>query len=142
MRRSLILLAAGVVVVAGALAIATRSGERDPRLAGSSSGLGARTVAAGEVDVKIEPLQLDDRGAAFKITFDTHSVELDADPTLATLDVGGRSWPVDGWSGDGPGGHHREGELRFEAAGAATGTATLTISELPEPVETSWDLEG
>jgi hypothetical protein len=141
MRRALILLAAGVVVVAGAVFMVSRNDDPDPSLA-SSSGLASRTVAAGEVDVKIEPLQLSDGGAVFKITLDTHSVELDADLTLATLDVGGSAWPIDEWSGDGPGGHHREGELRFRAAGSAAGTATLTIPELPDPVEASWQLDG
>lgn len=141
MRRSLMVLGAGVVIALGAGLIASRSDDHDPSLAGSS-GLEIRTLAAGEVDVKIEPLQIDNSGAAFEITLDTHAVELDADLTRATLDVGGRSWPVDAWSGDGPGGHHREGELRFDAAGAATGTATLRIPELPEPVEASWGVEG
>ena len=142
MRRSLILVAVGVVVAAGAVFLVTRSDDHDPSIDTKASGLESRTVTAGEVDVKIEPLQLDDGGAAFKIILDTHSVELDADLTRARLDVDGRAWSVDGWSGDGPSGHHREGELRFRPAGAATGTATLTILELPKPVEASWELDG
>lgn len=101
-----------------------------------------RTSAVLDVDVKIGPRQLDDQGAVFTITLDTHFVELSADVTRASLAVGDTEWPVEGWSGDGPGGHHREGELRFRAGGPAAGTATLTIPGLPEPVEVTWDLTG
>ena len=142
MRRGLILLAMGVVLTAGVIVFATRSDDHDPNVEAASSGFETRSLTAGEVDLKIEPLQLDDQGAVFTNTLDTHSVELDTDLTLSTLEVDGRVWPVDTWSGDGPGGHHREGELRFEAAGGAAGTATLTIPELPEPVLASWELEG
>lgn len=139
MRRSLTGAAVGVVLAAGALYLAARDGDRAPRVDGTGR-LETRTVSAGEVDVKIEPRRLDRSGAAFKITLDTHAVELSADLTLARLEVGGTNWPVIGWSGDGPGGHHREGELRFDAAGPVGGTATLTVPQLPAPVEASWEL--
>lgn len=106
-----------------------------------SSALPTRTVEAGAVTVKLAPGQFDATGAAIKITFDTHSEELDLDVAgAARLEVGGVPWPADGWSGDGPGGHHREGELRFRPAGPATGTATLSLDGLPEPVTASWDV--
>lgn len=108
-----------------------------------SSSLPVRTVEAGAVTVKVQPRQLDVGGAVFKISFDTHSVDLDQDLTRqARLVVGGTTWPIAGWSGDGPGGHHREGELRFTAAGTAAGTATLSIDGLPEPVTATWDVGG
>lgn len=107
----------------------------------STPTLPTRTVEAGAVTVELQPRQLDATGAAFKISFDTHSVALDVDVARESrLVVGGVTWPVAGWSGDGPGGHHREGELRFRAAGSATGTATLTLAGLPEPVTATWDL--
>jgi hypothetical protein len=62
------------------------------------------------------------------------------DLTAAELDVGGIAWPVTGWNGDGPSGHHREGQLRFDAAGTATGTARLVLVGFPEPVAVSWEL--
>ena len=142
MRRSLILAAAGLVVVAGAIGLAVAGGgDNDPTLEPAPSGLDTLTVTAGEVDVRIEPHQLDAEGAVFTVSLDTHSVELDADLTLATLEVGTTTWPGEGWTGDGPSGHHREGQLRFRAASAATGTATLRIPGLPEPVEASWQLD-
>lgn len=122
----------------------------DGRDAGSSgqtdmvtTALPTRTVEAGEVTVKLEPQRFDANGAAIKITFDTHSVDLDQYVARAArLDVSGVPWPADGWSGDGPGGHHRAGELRFRGAGPATGTATLTITGLSAPVVATWDLGG
>jgi hypothetical protein len=142
MRRRLILAALGViVVVAAGLALATRGGDDDPAAA-VEAGLEARTVSSGEIDIEIEPRQLDDERAVFAITLDTHSVELSADLTRATLEVDGISWPVEVWSGDGPGGHHREGDLRFASNGAATGTARLALQGFSEPVEVTWEIEG
>lgn len=106
-------------------------------------GLTSRTVKAGAIDVKIEPQQLDAQGAIFKITLDTHSVDLSTDLTKsASLDVGGVAWTVSGWSGDGPGGHHREGTLAFTPGGPAAGAVRLVITALPEPVDVAWTLAG
>ena len=102
-----------------------------------------RTVKAGSVTVKLELRQLDADGAVFKIIFDTHEVELDQDMVRQTrLVVGETPWPAVAWSGDGPGGHHREGELRFTAAGPAAGVATLSIDGLPEPASATWNVGG
>ena len=143
MRRRMIVIAAiAVLILAVGGFVARQDDEDGSETAGTAPGLATREMSAGEVEVKIEPLKLDDGGAAFDISLDTHAVELEADLTLASLDVDGRTWPVENWSGDGPGGHHREGELRFRAAGPATGRAVLTIAELPEPAEATWVLEG
>ena len=100
-----------------------------------------RTVEAGAVEVIITPILIDSSGATFAIVLDTHSADLSLDlATSALLDVGGTAWINAGWTGDGPSGHHREGEIRFTAQGPAQGTATLTISGLPEPVEATWEL--
>jgi len=143
MRRRLIL-AAIVAIAAGAagLTIASRGGDDDSTAVGNPAGLETRTVTAGEVDIEIEPRQLDNDAAIFAIALDTHSVELSADLTQATLDVDGVTWPAEGWSGDRPGGHHRDGELRFAPAGPASGTARLTLAGFGEPVEARWELGG
>ena len=100
-----------------------------------------RTIEAGSVTVKLQLRQLDVDGAVFEIIFDTHDVELDQDMIQdAHLVVGETPWPTEQWSGDGVGGHHREGELRFSAAGPAQGIATLSIDGLPEPVIATWDI--
>ncbi len=62
----------------------------------------------------------------FKVALDTHSGELNDDlvKTAALLDdKGGRHVPVK-WEGAGPGGHHRDGTLKFNA-----------ISPLPKAIE-------
>ena len=126
-----------LLAVVGALAACSDSASTAP----DSSVLPPRTVEAGAVKVTIVPTKLDASGATFAITLDTHSVDLSMDlAAAAVLDVGGVGWTVEGWTGAEPGGHHREGELRFTASGSVTGTARLTISGLPGPVEATWNV--
>ena len=103
----------------------------------------ARTVEAGAVTVKLEPQRIDVSGAAIKLTFDTHSVDLGFDPTrIAHLTVAGQAWTATSWKGDGPGGHHRSGTIEFANGGPATGTAELLLDGLPGPVSASWTVTG
>ena len=126
------------LVVSATLA-ACSSSSASPR----APAFAVRAVDAGGVEVKITPTKLDSSGAEFTIVLDTHSADLSLDLTTASqLDVGGTAWAVEGWEGDGAGGHHRTGQLRFTAKGPAQGTATLRISGLPEPVEATWELDG
>ncbi len=144
MRRRLIL-ATGAVVLAGVALVACEGGNDGNELRASRrpASLPERTVKAGEVDIRIEPTRIDANGAIIKITLDTHSVELSMEPAgLARLEVGGIVWKVAGWMGDGPGGHHREGELQFTPSGPARGSARLTLSGFSEPVEAGWTLDG
>ena len=128
--------AAGLAPVFSGCGSATRS---DTRAAANSGP--DRTIEAGSVTVKLRLRQIDVDGAVFEIIFDTHDVELDQDMVQeAHLVVGETSWPTEEWSGDGLGGHHREGELRFSAAGPAEGVVTLSIDGLPEPVSATWDI--
>ena len=127
---------AGLVPVLGGCGSATSSDDGPT----SNSDID-RTIEAGSVTVKLQLRQLDVDGALFKIIFDTHDVELDQDMVReAHLVVGDTPWPTEEWSGDGTGGHHREGELRFSAAGPAGGVATLSIDGLPEPLIVTWDI--
>ena len=128
-----------VLVVSGTLA-ACSSSSASPSTAPAFA---VRAVDAGAVKVKITPTKLDPSGAEFTIVLDTHSADLSLDlATASQLDVDGTAWAIEGWSGDGPGGHHRTGQLQFTAKGPAQGTATLRISGLPEPVEATWELGG
>ena len=145
-RRSRLWLLFAVAVVAflairGVIAWQDTGDNASPVKTGASpSPLPARTIDAGEVTVKIQPRQLDAKGAVFEIVFDTHSADLDQDLVRQTrLTVDGISWPVAAWSGDGPGGHHREGNLRFRTGGPPTGRATLSIDGLPKPVTATWE---
>lgn len=100
-------------------------------------------ITAGEVSVSIQPLRVDDEGASFEISFETHSVDLAFDVAdVASLEVGGREWTRPAWEGSPPGGHHRGGELSFEAAGPARGEVILSIDGLPQLVEATWTLGG
>jgi hypothetical protein len=102
-----------------------------------------RTVDAGGVAVKIEPQQIDATGAVFRLSFDTHSVDLRFDVTPnAHLTVSDAPWTASSWSGDGPGGHHRSGLIPFSNGGPPTGNAVLHLSGLPEPVVANWTLIG
>ena len=140
MRRRLILATAGVALLAGGLVLSSCGGDDGDPAAANATSLDAQRLRAGEIDITIEPLRLDDKGATFAITLDTHAVELSMDLAAAELSVSGTPWPVAGWDGDGPSGHHRSGALRFEAAGPAEGTARLALSGFPEPVAATWEL--
>jgi len=140
MRRRLSHIASVIaVVVAGLFAVGCSAGSTSTE---SGSGYPERTTTAGSIDVKARPIRLDADGAAFTLIFDSHAASFDVDPATAiTLDVGGSRWPAAGWDGQPPAGHHREGTLRFTAAGAATGTATLTIGAgLPQPAVFNWTI--
>ena len=133
---------AALLLLVSVAAVAAGCSESDDRRTATPV-LESRTVDAGEVTVKVTPLQLDSSGATFLVALDTHSVDLSGDlAASSTLTVSGTEWRSEGWDGAEPGGHHREGELRFSAAGPAQGQATLTITGLPEPVQASWDVGG
>lgn len=135
------LIVAAVAVFSSVTIALTGTNDDGATEAAETGGLTTRTVKAGEVTVKIDPRQLGANGAMFDIAFDTHSGDLSFDATrVARLEVAGTAWKVAEWRGDGPGGHHREGVLRFTAGGPATGTARLTIDGLAGPVEATWEL--
>lgn len=130
------------VVILGATltAMLAACGGDDPPVA--AAGFETETVEAGDVTATITPTRFDDAGATFDVVLDTHSVDLDLDiAASSTLTVGDEPWNGAVWDGSGPGGHHREGTLAFTAGTTETsGTATLTIGGLPEPVSATWPL--
>ena len=144
MRRRLTLTIAAVLLAgAGFVAWQARGDGSDTTAsaAGSVAGFAERSVTAGAVTVKGQPRRVDGQGAVFKVVFDTHSEELDLDVARAArLEVDGVPWPGAVWDGDGPSGHHREGELRFPAGGTPAGKVRLTVSGLSGPVEFRWTL--
>ena len=127
-----------VVALAG-LALLAACGSSSP--AARLSGLAARTISAGAVEVSLQPLRLDTSGAVFAVNLDTHSADLTVDiAAAARLAVDGTDWGAATWTGDPPGGHHRQGELRFRSGGPARGQVRMTISGLPGPVVATWSL--
>lgn len=121
-----------LLAAAGLVACGSRS-------TSSPSDMAPQTIEVGAVSVAVTPESLDATGAVFRLVLDTHAVELDTDlPGTARLSVGGRDWPAASWEGDGPGGHHREGVLRFRPAGPPAGDVVLSIAGLPGPAEFRW----
>jgi hypothetical protein len=119
--------------------------ERSRALTKGPAGGGAlstRTITAGEVVITIEPVRIDGDTARFNVAMETHSDELSADLAVASvLEVGGVEWIRATWSGDPPGGHHRQGELSFTAVGPAAGSVVLSIDGFSSPVRATWTLD-
>ena len=71
------------------------------------------------VSLKITPLELGLNAKIWKfaVIFDAHSGSLDDDPLRVTqlADDNGKTYAPTTWEGAGPGGHHREGMLIFNA---------------------------
>lgn len=108
--------------------------------------LRAQRSSAGGVTVEVTPQNLaaSARSWDFKVVLNTHSVELNDDLVkAATLldDKGGRHSPV-GWEGAGPGGHHRQGTIKFNAISPQPGAIELQIRRPGEPKPRSfrWQL--
>jgi hypothetical protein len=133
--RRTVISAVVVLVSLGALAWAPR-----PATATAPSRrFPTRTIEAGEVTVELKPTRVDKSGAVVDITLDTHAIELDMNLRRASsLTVDGIAWPTVRYRGDGSGGHHREGTLRFRAAGPTKGQLRIRISGLPGRVVASW----
>ena len=80
----------------------------------------------------------------FKVVLDTHSQELTDDLLKTTTlldDKGTRHVPIS-WEGAGPGGHHREGTLRFNAISPKPQNIELQIQRTGETAPRSfrWQL--
>ena len=132
-RRSLAAVLAIAVVILGAC-----SASSAPKAA---AGLEARKTTIGGLEVSVTPTELDSRGAVFTVVFDTHTGAPGVDVAAnAALDVDGTAWTAPTWTGDGPGGHHRTGTLRFANAGPARGAVQLTITGLDQPLQMTWQL--
>jgi hypothetical protein len=106
----------------------------------ATSVLPARTVQAGDVEVILTPVTLDASGAVFRVELDTHTTPLDLDMAAsARLRVNDTTTSdTASWDGQRPGGHHREGTLRFTTPVPAAATVELRITGLPADVTVSW----
>ncbi|WP_340682759.1 hypothetical protein LCL61_29400 [Amycolatopsis coloradensis] len=132
--RGVAILGAIALVVVGVVAWSLTRSDEAP-----AAGLGTRTVRAGEVEVTMTALTLDRSGAVFEIEFDTHTVDLGLDPAAAArLTVNGTSAGGAGWDGQGPGGHHREGTLRFSTPIPPAAAVELRITGLPQDATGTW----
>lgn len=100
----------------------------------------------GGVTVAVTPQNVsgDIKTWTFKVVLDTHSQDLSDDLVKSSrlLDgTGGRYAPV-AWNGAEPGGHHREGTLRFNAISPRPASVELQIQRPGEPKPRSfrWQL--
>lgn len=104
--------------------------------------LPTRTAEVNGITIEASPRRVDDRAAVISITLDTHSGDLDVNlRKRSTLTVDGTPWLAAAYLGDGPGGHHREGTLRFRSRGPATGSMHLVITGFGETTKFSWRLK-
>ena len=113
--------------------------------AGASAAQGFPTLSAAGAGVTVKATARALQGGSweFDIVFDTHSQELGDDlMKSATLVAGGRTHVPAGWKGDPPGGHHREGTLRFIDVKPGATTIELRIARPGEPKPRSfhWQL--
>lgn len=135
-RRRLIVAAVAVMAAVATVAVTKRGG--DPP---APKAFAEREIEVGEVTVKVRPVLIDEEGAEFRVVFDTHSVDLGFDVAAnARLTVGGSAWTAPTWAGAAPGGHHREGTLRFRSGGPAMGDVELRMSGLPAPLTATWTI--
>ena len=93
--------------------------------------LESRTSSAADVTVKVTPKDVAPGAASwvFAVVLETHSRDLSDDlaKNAVLIDArGARHAPI-AWEGAPPGGHHREGVLRFEGLGPAPGVFALQI---------------
>lgn len=88
-----------------------------------------QSSAARGVTVKVTPGRLTATEWEFSVVLDTHSEALKDDlERSAVLVANGREWLPLGWQGPAADGHHREGVLRFPAAGGGAGPVELRLS--------------
>ncbi len=85
------------------------------------------------------PVTLDGSGAVFRITLTTHTGSVDLDPAAAAqLRVDGAPSDDATWDGPGPGGHHREGTLRFATSIPSGAAVELRITDSPSEATGTW----
>lgn len=81
------------------------------------SGFEEQVSREGAVTVKVVPRNLapDAQSWDFEVTLDTHTQPLVQDliSAVVLVDAKGSAYTPIGWGGDPPGGHHRNGLLRF-----------------------------
>ena len=109
--------------------------------------LGTRKNSERGVTVAVTPVNLSAGAGSwdFKISLDTHSADLNDDlrKSAVLLDgQGGKYAPV-GWDGAAPGGHHREGILRFKPLSPRPTAIELQITRQGEskPRAFRWNLD-
>ena len=101
---------------------------------GLASDLETKTNSEGPVEVGVTPRRIvpTDAEWSFEISLNTHSYELNDDFLAASelRDEQGNAYKPIAWDGDPPGGHHREGVLKFKAIAPQPSSITLGIQDV------------
>ena len=103
--------------------------------------------AVGGVTVKIKPLDLSSEAKewVFEVVLETHTQDLSDDltKTAVMIDSTGRQAAPIKWQGDGPGGHHRKGQLYFAPLSPQPVSVELHIRRTGEapPRKFGWKLK-
>lgn len=112
----------------------------------ASSGLETKKSNDGPVTVAVTPKSLGESLASwdFDITLNTHSEELGEDLVAVSelVDDQGKSYKPISWEGTLPGGHHREGVLKFNPISPRPKSIELKIKNVGGIPERSfkWNL--
>lgn len=116
-----------------------------PATAGSP--LASQTSNVQGVTIKVTPKNLatDAKTWDFEVVFDSHTQDLTDDVVKSSLlldGAGGQYRPL-AWDGNPPGGHHREGVLRFKPLAAQPQAMELQITRPGESAPRSfrWQLK-
>lgn len=116
-----------------------------PNSPNERAALSTKTATIGIVTYKITPTSLSKSSSSwdFKIVLDTHTGSLDQDlvSQVRLSDEKGSEYQVAKWEGDPPGGHHREGVLKFQSLGSDVASITLKINPGENMKETSFTWE-
>lgn len=106
------------------------------------------TLSNSDGNVTVEAQLLDfqpGQPLVFEIALNTHSVDLSDDMVKISLlrDDRGKEYAPLAWEGTAPGGHHRQGKLKFAALTTAPKYIELVIKNLAKVSERvfRWDLE-
>ena len=101
-----------------------------------------KTDEQSAVSIEVTPIEIgkDAKTWKFSLVFDTHSGSLDDDPTQVAvlMDDNGNTYQPKAWEGPGPGGHHREGILLFDAIFPAPTSIELKIKNVDNVLERSF----
>jgi hypothetical protein len=112
----------------------------------ASAELGTQKSSEHGVTVAVTPQELSSNARTwdFKIVLDTHSGDLNDDllKTAVLLDGTGTQHAPVAWDGAAPGGHHREGVLKFKPVSPTPDTIELRIQRPGESAPRSfrWQL--
>lgn len=88
----------------------------------------------GEIEISVEPFGIfsDSSSWDFKVILDSHSAEINGDlvELFELIDEKGVSSKATSWDGSPPGGHHREGVLKFKPITPKPTAITLRINRV------------